>query len=176
MPRLSSITHGKLVLRGSQPQRPDHHRRQGIGELAFEHRAFARDDAVILPHFTKQKRRINIGQMNLPRALKIPFAVCEILCHYAEIGILRSQDVPNLPQHFLHAHVTARIPRAVVSCKEQLQFLAGGPRFAETQHPSEAPHLDQRADPCDQEKVGHALARPTAALSALALAGQGLAG
>ncbi len=83
----------------------------------------------------------------------------------------------NLPQRFLHSHVAARVPRAVVAREQNLQLLAGCPTLAETKHPAEPPEFDHRADPCHQKKVSHASALPaifTVELSAFV--GQGFAG
>src|SRR6266849_8378221 len=175
--RLAPVGKRKLVLGRGQSQRTDHHRCQGVGKLALEHRSFASDDAVILPHLAKQKRRVNVGKVNLARAFEVAFGALEVLRHYAEIDMLSAKNMPNLPQHLLHAHVAAGVARAVVARKQQLEFLTWRPALAETHHPSEARDLNQRADPRDQKKVRHAPILPaTAVFSALGSDGQGLAG
>src|SRR5216684_1414510 len=149
----------------------------GKRKLALEHRSFASDDAVILPHLAKQKRRVNVGKVNLARAFEVAFGALEVLRHYAEIDMLGAKNMPNLPQHLLDAHIAAGIARAVITRKEQLKFFTWRPALAKTHHPAKAPDLDQRADPCDEKKVGHAPILPaTAVFSALASDGQGFAG
>src|SRR3977135_3865756 len=97
MTRFSAVGERELILRRGEPQRADHHRRQGVGKLAFKHRAFTSNDAVILPHFAKEKRRINVGKVNLARALEVAFGALEALRHYAEIDMLRTKNMANLP-------------------------------------------------------------------------------
>ena len=117
---LPPVGKGKLVFGGGQSQRTDHHRRQGVGKLAFEHRAFASDDAMILSHLAKEKRRVHVGKVNLTRAFEVAFRPLEVLRHYAEIDVLRSKNMSNLTQHLLHAHIAAGVARAVVAREEQL--------------------------------------------------------
>src|SRR5712664_54891 len=177
MARLTTVGKRKLVFSRGQTQRTDHHRRQGVGKLALEHRAFASDDSVVLPHLAKKKRRVNVGKVNLARAFEVAFGTLEVLRHYAEIDMLGAKNMPNLPQHLLHAHVAAGVARAVVARKQQLEFFTWGPALAETHHPAEARDLNQRADPCDEKNVGHAPILPaTAIFSALAADGQGFPG
>ena len=118
---------------------------------------------MILVDFAKQERRESVGQMNLPRALEVALRAVETLRHHAEIDVICAENVPHLPQHFLHANIGAGVARAVVAGKQQLQFLARRPALAQAEHPAEAPNLDQRADPRDQKKVGHARALPATA-------------
>src|SRR3989475_10870654 len=175
--RLAAVSKRNLVFCRGQTQRNDHHRRQGIGKLALEHRAFASDDAVILTHLAKEKRWKHIGEMDLARALKITACEIEILGHDAEINVFGAKDMPNLAQRFLHAQVRPRIPIAVVTGKEQPQLFARRPAFAEAQHPAQACDLNQRADPGDEEEVRHARALPAAKFfSAPGVEGHGLAG
>ena len=75
---------------------------------------------MILPHLAKEKGREDVGQTHLPRALKISFGAFNILGHHAEIDLVRSEHMPDLPQHFLNAHIAASVPGAVVSREEQL--------------------------------------------------------
>src|SRR5260370_11537851 len=115
--------------------------------------------------------------MDLPRAFKIPLRAPEVLRHHAEIDVVRSEHIADLPQHLLNTYIAACVARPIVAGKEQLQFFACGPSLAETQHPAKAPDLDQRTNPGNKEEVGHALAPPaTAIFSESALSGQGLAG
>ncbi len=159
---LAAVGNRNLVFRRCQPQRTDHHGRQRIGELALEHRAFACDDAVTLPHLAKEKRRVNVGKVNLARPFEVAFGALEALRHHAEIDVRRAKNVPNLPQHLLHAHVAAGIARAVIAGEEQLQLFAWSPALTETEHPAEARDLNQRADPRDEKEVRHARALPAA--------------
>ncbi len=177
MAGFAAVAHGQFIFRGGQAQRADHHGSQGVGEFAFEHRAFAGDDAVIGAHFAVEKRRKHVRQVHLPRAREISARQVEILRHHAEVDVLRAEHVPHLPDHFLHAHVAAGIARAVVAGKEQAQFFGGGPALAEAEHPAEAGDFDQRADPRHQKEIGHARTLPAAASRCSpASAGQGLAG
>src|SRR5882762_1930613 len=99
--RFAPVSERKLVFGGGQSQRTDHHRRQGVGKLALEHRAFASDDDMILPHLAKEKRRINVAKVNLACTLEVAFRALEVLRHYAEIDVLRAKNMPNLAQHLL---------------------------------------------------------------------------
>ncbi len=74
----------------------------------------------------------------------------------------------HLAQHFLHANIGAGVARAVVAGEEQPQFFAGFPAMAESKHPADAPDFDQRADPRDEEKIGHARALPATVFDAAA--------
>ena len=105
----------QLVLGGSNPERADHHGGKRVGELALEHRAFARHHAVVLAHLGMQERRKYVRQMNLFRVAKVTTRQIEILSHHAQLEILRAQNSPHLPQHFLHAHIGAGIARSVVA-------------------------------------------------------------
>ena len=147
---IAAIGHGQFVFRRGYPQGPDHHRGQRIGELALEHRAFARHHAVIRVHFAEQKRRVHVRQVHLPRALEISFGAVEVLRHHAEFDILRTQHVAHLPQNLLYAHVAAGVARAVVAREQDFQFFARCPALAEAEHPAKTPDFDQRADPCHE--------------------------
>ena len=50
-PASAAISDRELVLRGRDAQRANHHRGQGIGELALEHRAFAGHHAMMFWNF-----------------------------------------------------------------------------------------------------------------------------
>ncbi len=75
---------------------------------------------MVLPHFTKEKRRVNVGKINLARAFEVALGAFEALRHDAEIDVLRAKHMPNLAQHLLNAHIAAGVARAVVARKEQL--------------------------------------------------------
>ena len=105
---------------------------------------------MVLPHLAMEKRRVNVWEINLPRAFEIALRAVEVLRHHAEIDMIRAENVPDLPQHLLHAHVAAGVARSVVTRKQQFQFFARSPALAKAQHPAEAGDLDQRADPRDQ--------------------------
>ena len=173
---LGAIADRELVLRRRQAQRADHHGRQRVGEFALEHRAFARNHAVVLPHFAEKERRINVGQMHLLRPLEVTACAVEVLRHHAERDILSAEHMANLTDHLLHAHIGAGIARPVVARKEQLQLFARSPTAAETEHPADAPNLDQSADAGHEEKIGHARAPFTATAAAGAFSGQGTYG
>src|SRR5712692_10973005 len=132
-----TVSEGKLVFRRGKPQRSNHHRSESVGKFALEHRAFAGDDTVVLPHFSEEKWRVNVRETDLPRALEIAIGPVEVLRHHAEIDLIRTQHVPYLPQHFLNAHVAAGIARAVIAGEEQLQFFGRRPALSEPQHPTE---------------------------------------
>ena len=127
--------------------------------------------------FAKEKRRVNVGKVNLAGTFEVAFGVGEVLRHDVEIDVLRAKNVANLSQHFLDAHIAAGVARTVVTGKEQLQFFTRRPALAEAKHPSETGNLNQGANPGDKEKIGHARAlSATAFLPAPELEGQGLAG
>src|SRR2546426_1857178 len=144
--RLAAVSKRNLVFCRGQTQRADHHRRQGIGKLALEHRAFASDDAVIGANFAEEKRWKHIGEMDLARALKITACEIEILGHDAEINVFGAKDMPNLAQRFLYAQVRPRIPIAVVTGKEHPNLSVGRPAFAEPHHPAEDGNPKSHAD------------------------------
>src|SRR5947208_2165523 len=73
-------------------------------------------------------------------------------------------------------HIGAGIARPVVARKEQFQLFARSPTAAETEHPADAPNLDQSADAGHEEKIGHARAPFTATAAAGAFSGQGTYG
>ena len=98
--------------------------------------------------------------MDLTCAVEIACRTFEILRHDAEVDVIRAEDVADLAEHFLDAHVGAGVARTVVACEEEAKFFAGCPAAAETEHPGEAADFDERADPGDQEEVGHAWALP----------------
>ena len=102
---LSTVADGKFVLGRRDAQRSDHHRRQGVGELAFEHRAFARHHAVVLAHFAIEERRKNVGQMNLCGIAEIAAGEREVLRHHTQGEVCGAENAPDLPQHLLDAHV-----------------------------------------------------------------------
>src|SRR5579859_526241 len=53
----SPIPDRKLILAGSHAQRTNEKRGERVRKLALEHRPFARDHAMMLPHFLVKKRR-----------------------------------------------------------------------------------------------------------------------
>src|SRR5580692_1038917 len=130
-------------------------------------------------HLAKQKWRKHIRQMHLPRAVKISLGQLEILRHHAEVGILRAQHMPDLPDHFVHTHIASGIPRTVVTGKQQFQFFARSPTLPQPKDPAESSDFNQRADPRHQQEVRHARALPATCGSpplAVSVAGHGLAG
>ena len=137
---------------------------RAFGELALEHRAFARDHAVLPAHFAKQEWRINIRQEHLACVAEIAAAPIQILRHHAEREIFFAQHAPHLPQHLLDPNVGTRVARAVIARKEQLQFFSRLPGTPRAKLPERAGKLDQRARPCLQEQdpswMGSSRARP----------------
>ena len=177
--RFPAVRERKFIFRGSQPERADHHRRERVGEFALEHRAFARNNAVIPAHVAKEERRVHIGKINLPGTFEVALGAVETLRHHAEVNVIGAQNMANLAQHLLDANVAARVARPIVARKQQLEFFARSPALAKTQHPADAPDLDQCANPGDEQKIRHEpapLAVGFAATSALAPDGHGFAG
>ena len=126
-----AVGDAQFVLRGRDAERADHHGGERVGEFAFEHRAFARDHAVVLAALREcKKRRKDVRQMHLPRVAEISAREIEILRHHAEREIFVAQNAPHLPQHFLHAHIRAGVARAVVAGEEQLQLRRRAARLA----------------------------------------------
>src|SRR4029077_2848457 len=146
------------------------------GEFAFEHGAFASDNAVILSCFAIEERRKNVRQENLFRSFEITLGAIETLCHHAELSVRGAEDVAHLPQHFVHANIGTSISRAVVASKEQTQLFSRLPARATTEHPFQARQLNQRANPHHEKKIGHVPTLPVALFAAALSAGQGLAG
>src|SRR5713226_2104128 len=120
---LPAIAEREFVLSRSDAQRTNRHRRQRIGEFAFEHRAFTGDDAVILPYLAIEEGRVNVGEMHLARAFEITAGAVEVLCHDAEIDVLGSENIPRLAERLLYANVGTSISRAVVGNKKKFEFL-----------------------------------------------------
>src|SRR5882724_2418471 len=173
----SPVRERELILCRGESQGTNHHGGQGVCKLAFEHRAFTSNDAMILSHLVIKERWESIRKVNLPRTFKISAGAVEIEGHHAEVCLVPSQDVTYLPQHFLDTHIAAGIARAVVASEEQLQLFSWGPTLTEAEHPAEAPDFNQRADPGNEKEVRHARALPTAAFFSVPGAqGQGLAG
>src|SRR5579871_6881024 len=111
----TTIADGELVFGGGKAKRANHHSSEGVGKLAFEHRPFAGDHAMVLVDFAEEKWRINIGKIDLASALEVATGSLEILGHYAEVNVLGTEDVANLPQHLLHPDVAAGVACAVVA-------------------------------------------------------------
>src|SRR5947208_15201222 len=99
-------------------------------------------------------------KINPTRAIAVALGSIEALGHNAEIDIGGAEHVAYLTQHFLHTYVGTGVARAVVARKQQPQFFAGIPAPAQPEHPGEATHFDQRADPGNQQEIGHACALP----------------
>src|SRR5579871_1223021 len=158
-----AVANGQLVFHGGDPERANHHRCQGIGKLALEHRTFAGHHAVMLWHFVRQEWREDIRQMYLLRAFEVPFGKVKILAHHAEVNALRAQDVTDLPQHLVDANIGAHISGAVVSGKQQLELLSRLPGLISAQHPSGFGALDVAAHPGFENEVHHAAVPPLAA-------------
>src|SRR5260370_13661849 len=110
---ITAVAKRKLVLCRCEAKGANHHRRERVGELAFEHRAFAGDDPVVLPHLAIEKRRVNVWEIKLLRAFEIALRAAEVLRHHAEIDMIRAENAPDLPQHLLHAHVAAGVACSV---------------------------------------------------------------
>ncbi len=155
MPGLGAERNAQFILRGCDAERADHHRGERIGELALEHRAFARHHAVVLAHLGMQKRRKHVGQMNLLRVAEVAARQIEILRHHAQREILRAQNAAHLPEHFLHAHVGAGVARSVVAGEQQLQLRSRFPWLARAKHPFEFVQFDQTADPGFEDEIHH---------------------
>src|SRR3974390_3130592 len=163
MPRFRSIPDRKFVFHRSNAQRANHHCGQGIGELALEHGTFAGHHTVMFGNLIRKKRRKDVRQMYLLRALEISFRELEVLTHYAEINAFSTKNMSNLAQHFVDPDVGSHVARPVVSGKEQLQFFPGLPGLVPTQHPARLGALNIATDPRFQNKVHHAAVPPAAA-------------
>src|SRR5690242_8389156 len=98
--------------------------------------------------------------MDLLRAGKISASQMEVLRHSAELNVVRTQDMTKLAKRFLGTNVRTRISRAVVSGKEQLEFLSWLPALALTEYPTGLGALNVAADPSLENKVHHAAEPP----------------
>src|SRR5260370_604868 len=58
---LAAVSKRNLVFSRSQSQRTNHHGGEGVSKLALEHRAFAGNDAVILPHLATRRKSVMRG-------------------------------------------------------------------------------------------------------------------
>jgi hypothetical protein len=77
----------------------------------------------------------------------------EVLRQHAQFAFVRAEDVVDLAQHLLHAHICARVARAVVTGEEEFQLIARLPSAARAQHPFEFRQLDQSADPSFKSQI-----------------------
>ena len=116
--RFGAITDGQFVFRRREPERANHHGSERVGEFALEHRAFAGHNTVIFASLAVEERRKDIGEKNLLCTFEIPFGAVEILRHHAEVDVFRAENVTDLTQHFVDAHVRACIARTVVASKK----------------------------------------------------------
>ena len=96
MARFRAVANRKLVLCRSHTQRTNHHRGQRIRELAFEHRPFARDHAMVPRNFLPQEGRKNIRQMHLPCVFEVSPREIKLLRHHAQFAAFRTQHVTHL--------------------------------------------------------------------------------
>src|SRR5579864_7669491 len=101
--------------------------------------------------------------MHLLRALEVAFRELEVLTHYAELNPFRSEDVSDLTQHFIDAHIRTHVPRPVISGEQELQLFARLPGLPCSQHPPRLSALDRTADPSLENEVHHAAVPPAAA-------------
>src|SRR6202041_2569705 len=106
-------------------ERPDDHDRQRVCELAFEHRAFASNHAIMPGHLARQKGRINIGQVHLPPVSKLTSRKVKILRHHGDKKILRAEAAADLAQNFFDADIRSSISRTVVTREKEFQLFAG---------------------------------------------------
>src|ERR1051326_5654840 len=118
---------------------------------------------MMLRHFVEEEWRKDIGQVNLPGAFEIARGEIECLAHDTEVDALRAQNVADLSEHLVDAHVGTHVPRAVVAGKQQLEFFPGLPGLVPAQHPSRLGALDVAAHPRFQNEVHHAAVPPRAA-------------
>src|SRR5215472_11891942 len=98
-------------------------------------------------YLIRQKGRKNVGQTNLRCILEISARTLEVEGHRGKIDLLSPKNVSDLPQHFLHPHIRAHVPRAVVTRKQELEFLTRLPGLPCSEHPSGLGALDVCADP-----------------------------
>src|SRR6266496_2580252 len=156
----AAIADRQFVLRRRKSQRTDHHRGERVGKLALEHRALTSYHAVMLRDFTGKKWRENVRQVHLARVFEVAVCKLKALAHDAEVHVVRAEHVTQLANHFFNTRVRSHIARAVVSGKQELQFLARRPAFALAQHPCGLFVLDDRADPGLQHEIHHAADPP----------------
>src|ERR1700723_3896764 len=101
--------------------------------------------------------------MHLLRTREIAARQIKVLRHGAEFDVLRTQNVPKLPQSFFGTHVRTSVARAVISGEQKLQFLARLPGRSSAEHPAGLGTLDGGANPRFQNEVHHAADPPAAA-------------
>ncbi len=82
---------------------------------------------MVLGDFTGQEWGKDIREMNLLCSGEIAARQIKVLGHRTEFDMVSAQDVPELTQRFLGAHVGARVASSVVAGKKQLQLLSGLP-------------------------------------------------
>src|SRR5205814_9978528 len=112
-------------------------------------------------HFTGDERRKDIRQMDLLAAFEISVGEFEVLAHYAELNVVRSQNVAQLAHDFLRTHVGAGVAGAVVPGKKQLELFARLPALASAKNPRCLGALDVSAHPGLENRVPHAAEPPT---------------
>src|SRR5262249_53390200 len=104
----------------------------------LKHGAFASYDPMVLASFAIKERRKNVRKENLTRAFEVALRAVETLRHHAEVHMLCAENVADLADHFVDAHVRAGVARAVVAGKQQLEFFARTPLSAAAEHPLQA--------------------------------------
>src|SRR5262249_61837692 len=126
----------------------------------LKHGAFASYDPMVLASFAIKERRKNVRKENLTRAFEVALRAVETLRHHAEVHMLCAENVADLADHFVDAHVRAGVARAVVAGKQQLEFFARTPLSAAAEHPLQAVKLRKPADPSDEEEIERSGAEP----------------
>ena len=111
--------------------------------------------------FAGDERRKDIRQMDLLAAFEISVGEFEVVAHYAELNVVRSQNVAQLAHGFFWTHVRTGIAGPVVAGKKQLEFFARLPALASAKNPRCLGALDVSAHPGLENRVHHAAEPPT---------------
>jgi hypothetical protein len=150
---LAAVRDRELALREREPERTGHHRRQRVRELRLEHRAFARDHAVLLVHGVEQELREDLRQFELLDRAEVASGQRRVVGQDREVEVVVAEQVPELADHLLDAHVRAGVPRARVAREQQLQRLPRGPLRAGVDRIAGGGRLDQPRHRHDQRPI-----------------------
>jgi hypothetical protein len=152
--RLAAHADRELALHARAPQRARHEHGQRIGEGALEHGALARDHAVVAANLRAQGHGER-GPLegHLARAAEVPAGALGLEGRDADLDVLVAEEVAELADDLLDAHVGARVARAVVSDEQQAQRLARRPAHGAAEGVSRGLGLDRDVHEAHEQPI-----------------------
>ena len=175
---LGAVADGELVLGVRHAERTGHHGGEGAGELRLEHRAFAGDDAVVAGALLGEEGREDDGHHDLAHGAEIAAGELGVVGHDGQLQLVVPDDVAELADHLLDAHVGAGVAGADVAGEQQLERLARRPALGVADGITDADALDQGVHRHHEgavgiERVADAVEETHQAAPATASSGQG---